>query len=215
MSWKGRPAGLTPAGRRSFLVGVESVAECPTGPTESWRPGNAAFTFRLCPSGPAGLGGRHWTALDLDVTWDAKHAERPPRRGQVLSCLVHAAVGVTDAREDEASARHLEPRVGRGRSQDHARAASATLIPSRAARSPASWKPTTRSGTGRTVIFVEDLAPGGVVHADGDHKIHVLNVHGNRLERDSAFDLDFNRDIGTGPARPHGVALVPAKADTK
>ena len=29
-------------------------------------------------------------------------------------------------------------------------------------------------------FLVEDLAPGGVVHAEGDHKIHVINVHGNR-----------------------------------
>ena len=58
-------------------------------------------------------------------------------------------------------------------------------------------------------FLVEDLAPGGVVQAEGDHKIHVLNVQGNRLERDPRFNLDFNRDIGTGPARPHGVVLLP------
>ena len=58
-------------------------------------------------------------------------------------------------------------------------------------------------------FLVEDLAPGGIVHAEGDHKIHVINVNSNRLERDTRFDLDFNRDIGTGPARPHGVALLP------
>jgi selenium-binding protein 1 len=60
-------------------------------------------------------------------------------------------------------------------------------------------------------FLVEDLAPGGVVQAEGDHKIHVINVHGNRLELDTRFDLDFNRDIGTGPARPHGVVLLPAR----
>lgn len=54
-------------------------------------------------------------------------------------------------------------------------------------------------------FLVEDLAPGGVVHADGDHKVHVINVQGNRLELDPRFDLDFNRDISTGPARPHGI----------
>jgi hypothetical protein len=59
-------------------------------------------------------------------------------------------------------------------------------------------------------FLVEDLAPGGVVHAEGNHKIHVLKVHRNRIERDTRFDLDFNRDISTGPARPHGVALLPA-----
>ena len=60
-------------------------------------------------------------------------------------------------------------------------------------------------------FLVEDLAPGGVVQVDGDHKIHVINVHGNRLELDTRFDLDFNRDIATGPARPHGVAIFPPR----
>ena len=60
-------------------------------------------------------------------------------------------------------------------------------------------------------FLVEDLAPGGVVKAEGDHKIHVINVHGNRLELDTRFDVDFNRDISTGPARPHGVVLLPAR----
>ena len=58
-------------------------------------------------------------------------------------------------------------------------------------------------------FLVEDLAPGGVVHAEGDHKIHVLNIRGDRLERDPRFAVDFNRDIATGPARPHGLALLP------
>ena len=59
-------------------------------------------------------------------------------------------------------------------------------------------------------FLVEDLAPGGMVEVDGDHKIHVINVHGNRLELDTRFDVDFNRDIATGPARPHGMAIFPA-----
>jgi hypothetical protein len=59
-------------------------------------------------------------------------------------------------------------------------------------------------------FLVEDLEPGGIVMVEGDHKIHVINVHGNRLERDAAFDLDFDRDIGTGQARPHGVVMLPA-----
>jgi len=68
----------------------------------------------------------------------------------------------------------------------------------------------TQEGTATAVFFlVEDLAPGGVVQAEGDHKIHVINVHGNRLELDRAFDVDFNRDIDTGPARPHGVVVLP------
>jgi 56kDa selenium binding protein (SBP56) len=60
-------------------------------------------------------------------------------------------------------------------------------------------------------FLVEDLAPGGIVMVEGDHKIHVINIHGNRLELDTAFDVDFNRDIGTGPARPHGVVVLPAQ----
>jgi hypothetical protein len=60
-------------------------------------------------------------------------------------------------------------------------------------------------------FLVEDLAPGGIVNVEGDHKIHVINVHGNRLELDTAFDVDFDRDINTGPARPHGVVLLPAQ----
>ena len=62
-------------------------------------------------------------------------------------------------------------------------------------------------------FLVEDLAPGGVVHAEGDHKIHVLNVYCRHLELDPWFGLDFNRDVSTGPARPHGLAVFPAKGD--
>ena len=60
-------------------------------------------------------------------------------------------------------------------------------------------------------FLVEDLAPGGIVNVEGDHKIHVINVHGNRLELDPAFDVDFDRDISTGPARPHGVVMLPVE----
>jgi hypothetical protein len=60
-------------------------------------------------------------------------------------------------------------------------------------------------------FLVEDLEPGGVVVAEGDHKIHVINVYPSRMERDTRFNLDFNRDIKTGPARPHGLALLPAR----
>jgi selenium-binding protein 1 len=58
-------------------------------------------------------------------------------------------------------------------------------------------------------FLVEDLAPGGIVNVEGDHKIHVINVHGDRLELDRSFDVDFDRDISTGPARPHGVVVLP------
>jgi len=60
-------------------------------------------------------------------------------------------------------------------------------------------------------FLVEDLAPGGIVNVEGDHKVHVINVHGSRLELDPVFDLDFNRDISIGRARPHGVVLLPAQ----
>src|SRR5262249_29557852 len=54
-------------------------------------------------------------------------------------------------------------------------------------------------------FLVEDLAPGGVVHAEGDHKIRVINVGHHHLALETRFDLDFNRDIPTGAARPHGL----------
>jgi hypothetical protein len=57
-------------------------------------------------------------------------------------------------------------------------------------------------------FLVEDLAPGGVVNVEGDHKIHVINVTGNRLRLDREFNVDFDRDIETGPARPHGVVML-------
>ena len=62
-------------------------------------------------------------------------------------------------------------------------------------------------------FLVEDLAPGGVVQADGDHKVHVINVEPNQITLDSHFDLDFNRDISTGPARPHGLVVFPPNPD--
>jgi DNA-binding beta-propeller fold protein YncE len=60
-------------------------------------------------------------------------------------------------------------------------------------------------------FLVEDLAPGGIVNLEGDHKIHVINVRENQLKLDPAFDVDFDRDISTGPARPHGVVVLPAQ----
>jgi hypothetical protein len=59
-------------------------------------------------------------------------------------------------------------------------------------------------------FLVEDLVPSGVVQADGDHKIHVINVTNKNITLDPGFDLDFNRDISTGPARPHGLVLLHA-----
>jgi hypothetical protein len=57
-------------------------------------------------------------------------------------------------------------------------------------------------------FLVQDLFPTGVVQVDGNRKIVALNTAGDVLTKDTAFDLDFNRDIGTGPARPHGIAIV-------
>ncbi len=57
-------------------------------------------------------------------------------------------------------------------------------------------------------FLVEDLPPGGVVGVDGDHKIHVIKVENDRLTLDDRFDLSFDRDIPTGPARPHGLAVL-------
>jgi hypothetical protein len=62
-------------------------------------------------------------------------------------------------------------------------------------------------------FLVEDLAPGGVVQVEGDHKVHVIDVRENDLELDPDFDLDFDRDISTGPARPHGVLVLTAREE--
>lgn len=57
-------------------------------------------------------------------------------------------------------------------------------------------------------FLVQDLFPSGVVRVDGDHKIHALDIINDRLVLDPTFNLDFNRDVRTGPARPHGIAVV-------
>jgi hypothetical protein len=50
----------------------------------------------------------------------------------------------------------------------------------------------------------EDAA--GVIHFEGDHKVHVLKVQRRKMELDARFSLDFNTSFPTGPARPHGIA---------
>jgi 56kDa selenium binding protein (SBP56) len=62
-------------------------------------------------------------------------------------------------------------------------------------------------------FLVEDLAPGGVVKAEGDHKVHVIRVGRNHISLDPRFDVDFNRDIATGPARPHGVVFLRSRRE--
>jgi 56kDa selenium binding protein (SBP56) len=51
----------------------------------------------------------------------------------------------------------------------------------------------------------EDSA--GIIHYEGDHKVHVLKVTHDTLTEDKRFDLDFNTAFKTGPARPHGIAM--------
>jgi selenium-binding protein 1 len=48
----------------------------------------------------------------------------------------------------------------------------------------------------------------GKVHAEGDHKVHVLDVGEKSLTVDPAFRvIDFNTAFSTGPARPHGIGM--------
>ena len=47
----------------------------------------------------------------------------------------------------------------------------------------------------------------GKVHAEGDHKVHVARVSEGDLVLDPRFQLDMNRAVASGPARPHGVAM--------
>lgn len=51
----------------------------------------------------------------------------------------------------------------------------------------------------------EDAA--GIIHFEGDHKVHVLKVTHDGLTEDKHFKLDFNTAFKTGPARPHGIAM--------
>ena len=47
----------------------------------------------------------------------------------------------------------------------------------------------------------------GIIHFEGDHKVHVLKVTHDTLTEDKRFNLDFNTAFKTGPARPHGIAM--------
>jgi len=47
----------------------------------------------------------------------------------------------------------------------------------------------------------------GIIHFEGDHKIHVVKVTHDTLSEDKRFQLDFNTAFATGPARPHGLAM--------
>jgi hypothetical protein len=48
---------------------------------------------------------------------------------------------------------------------------------------------------------------GGLIHYEGDHKVHVLKVTHDTLTEDKRFNVDFNTAFKTGPARPHGIAM--------
>jgi hypothetical protein len=47
----------------------------------------------------------------------------------------------------------------------------------------------------------------GIIHFEGDHKVHVVKVTHDTLTVDPRFNLDFNTAFPTGPARPHGIAM--------
>jgi len=47
----------------------------------------------------------------------------------------------------------------------------------------------------------------GIIHFEGDHKVHVVKVTHDTLTEDTRFKLDFNTAFPTGPARPHGIAM--------
>jgi selenium-binding protein 1 len=57
-----------------------------------------------------------------------------------------------------------------------------------------------------TDYFLDEDA-AGKVHAEGDHRVHVLRVGERGLEVDPRFRLDFDAAFASGPARPHGVAM--------
>jgi hypothetical protein len=50
-----------------------------------------------------------------------------------------------------------------------------------------------------------------VINAEGDMKVHVINVFSDHLERDTRFNLDFSHDGLTGAAHPHGLVVLPAR----
>lgn len=47
----------------------------------------------------------------------------------------------------------------------------------------------------------------GIIHFEGDHKVHVVKVTPDALSVDTRFKLDFNTSFPSGPARPHGIAM--------
>jgi hypothetical protein len=51
------------------------------------------------------------------------------------------------------------------------------------------------------------------VKAEGNHKVHVIQVSADHITLDPRFDLDFNRDISTGPAPSHTLRVEFARLD--
>jgi hypothetical protein len=47
----------------------------------------------------------------------------------------------------------------------------------------------------------------GIIHFEGDHKVHVVKVTHDTLSEDTRFQLDFSTAFPTGNARPHGIAM--------
>jgi selenium-binding protein 1 len=62
-------------------------------------------------------------------------------------------------------------------------------------------------------FLVEDLIPGGVINAEGDMKVHVINVFRDHMERDARFELDFSHDVSNGPAHPHALITLGGRDD--
>lgn len=47
----------------------------------------------------------------------------------------------------------------------------------------------------------------GKIHFDGDDKVHVINVQGDKLVMDTRFQLNFSTAFSGIQARPHGIAV--------
>jgi len=62
-------------------------------------------------------------------------------------------------------------------------------------------------------FLVEDLTPGGVINAEGDMKVHVINVFRDHMELDTRFDLDFSHDVSNGPAHPRALITLGGRDD--
>jgi selenium-binding protein 1 len=57
-------------------------------------------------------------------------------------------------------------------------------------------------------FLVEDIGPGGIVQAEGDHKVHVFQVDNGSMTPDSNWPgLDMDTAFAWGNSRPHGVVI--------